>query len=126
MECISNLILFFAAMPRDSSVSLLTSLLFIMMILQRMRPCTFCAAALYFLLVLTVVSEDSESSCFIGKGLFEALPISPTDFELNLLMRLKFNASTDKGLMPSASLGNYMCAFLRYLVEPNNIKIYRK
>lgn len=132
MECLSSLILLFASLPTPTTAPILIILTLLAWQVNRMRPCLFCAVVMYTILVSVILYEESSET---GGGLFDSLRLSPKEMELNLLLRVVYDPSMGLGRSPpSKSLvfgpvegfGNFLKAFIRYLLEPNYGKIYRQ
>ena len=131
MECLSSLILLFAALPTPTAAPILVTLSLLAWQVNRMRPCLFCAVVMYAILVSVIIYEESS-----GKGgLFDSLRLSPAEMELNLLLRVVYDPSLGLGRSPPSKspvfspvegFCNFFKAFVRYLLEPNYGKIYRQ
>lgn len=132
MECLTDLVLFFALLPVPSGVPVLTIILYLIWISRHIRPCFYCVVVLYILFVVILLSPLERDGT--GYGLFDFLRISPESVELNLLLRLSYGRSMmvskspvsgEYVLEPEGKFLDFFCSLLRYLIEPNYGKIIR-
>lgn len=130
MECLSSLILLFAGLSSPTSAPILTILLLLLWQIKRLGGCHICFIIMYFILVGVLICENEHFG-----GLFDSLRLSPTQMELNLLLKLRYDPligyvrspeTLSVVLCPKEGYGNFFKAFLRYLIEPGYGKIYRQ
>ena len=101
MQCLVELILFFALIPDYYSVSLVCLIAYITLTVKHIRPCFICLAIIYLIMVLTVMSPIEQVPSGVDwlhrhalRGLFDALRLAPENIELNLLLRLKYDVES--------------------------------
>lgn len=129
MECLSSLVLLISSVSGATTAPIISVIILMGLQIKSMRPCAFCAVILYVLMVGSLLSEDQG----VGGGLFSSLRLSPAEIETNLLLRAKYDGplrlcrlNSSFYFAPTDSFGNFLRAFMRYLMEPFYGKIYHE
>lgn len=133
MECLTDLILLFSGLFTPTTAPILTILMLLSMTIRQIRPCLICVLIMYLILLATLVTEND-----IGRhlgGIFNSLRITPDQLELSILLRVRYDpfagyvknpVTYSTVLSPKESFGNFLMAFVKYLIEPSYGKIYRQ
>lgn len=134
MQCLVELIFFFALIPDYYSVSLACLVAHVIWTVKRVHPCFICLAITYLIMVLTVMTPIEQVPSDVDwinrynlRGLFDALRMAPESIELNLLLRLKYDVGSplwrsevtnSPVWSPTETSLNFLQSLLHFILTP--------